>query len=177
MSCTAPAERAVEQYRRWSRWTTARGAAAPEGRPPRNRSTVRSPKPDRFDVRRPALRGAVAHRKSCGGTRNSDNESGRRSPTTGQRRLATGNPGDNGNNNCAVIVTLQRISGRRDPARRGRSNGIGRHRARYGPASKCQGSGGEIANGSGEVPSPPNIKTIEADIVLVADCIKIAEEP
>jgi hypothetical protein len=63
------------------------------------------------------------------------------------------------------------------PARHAAQIEIGPHLVRCGRVSGCPGSGGGIANGLGEVPSPKYLKTFLLDIVLVAICINIAEEP
>jgi hypothetical protein len=55
-------------------------------------------------------------------------------------------------------------------------SGIGQHSVQCGPKSNCRGSGEEIANGSGEVPSLLSIKHFRYDL-FYADCINIAEEP
>src|SRR3954451_21963827 len=86
-------------------------------------------------------------------------------------------PEDAGSSNYAAIGIFRRKAGRRAPAQRGSPNGIGQHRVRRDPRSECQGLVEEIANGSGEVPSLPKHKTIQAGSVLGLSCIKTAEEP
>ena len=169
--------RRVEQCHHSSRWTNDPEVAGPDGRQPHNQSAERSRRPAPFAGRTRALSEAVVHKRSSANTLDFDSDTGRRWPTTVRTHLAMADPEDDGSSNCAAIAMIRRKAGRRAPAQRAPPNGIGQHRVPRDPRSECQGLVEGIANGSGEVPSLPKHKTIQADSVLDLGCIKIAEEP
>ena len=70
-----------------------------------------------------------------------------------------GSPGGTGNTSYDGIATPRRKVGNLVPAQREPSIGIGPHLVQCDLRSECQGSEEGIANGLGEVPSLPKVKT------------------
>src|SRR5262249_49542228 len=83
---------------------------------------------------------------------------------------ATANAVCGGGNCYDKTAILPRKAGMQPSAQRAPVGGNDQHRARFPPKPGCQGSEAGIVNSSGDLPSLPQLKTIEVTIVSAAGC-------